>query len=78
MQLEFSEEAKSIICGVYRHYKGNLYEVICVGKLEKTLEDVVIYGSCAQPKEVWVRTVAEFLEHVDHEGHRVQRFLLVG
>jgi len=29
--------------GIYRHYKGNEYEVIGLAKHSKTLEDMVIY-----------------------------------
>jgi len=33
----------SIKLGVYRHYKGNQYEVIGFAKHSETLEDMVIY-----------------------------------
>ena len=33
----------AIPLGVYRHYKGNQYEVICFAKHSETLEDMVIY-----------------------------------
>jgi len=29
--------------GIYRHYKGNEYEVIGIGKHSETLEDLVVY-----------------------------------
>ncbi|HAT7875551.1 TPA: DUF1653 domain-containing protein, partial [Legionella pneumophila] len=29
--------------GIYRHYKGNLYEVIDVARHSESLEDMVVY-----------------------------------
>lgn len=29
--------------GVYRHYKGNLYQVLCVARHSETLEEMVVY-----------------------------------
>ena len=33
----------NLLRGVYRHYKGNTYEVIGFAKHSETLEDMVIY-----------------------------------
>ena len=43
----------NLVLGKYRHYKGAIYEVIALGKLEATLEDVVIYQGA--DGIVWVR-----------------------
>ena len=43
----------------YRHYKGNLYEVIAIAKHSESLEDMIIYKSLkdsatwARPKSMW-------------------------
>lgn len=50
--------------GLYRHYKGGLYEVIENGYLEETGEDAVIYRS-KETGKVWVRTNANWRESVE-------------
>ena len=30
--------------GKYKHYKGNLYNVIGIGKHSETLEDMIVYA----------------------------------
>ena len=32
---------------IYRHFKGNLYKVICIAKDSETLEDMVVYQGMA-------------------------------
>lgn len=50
-----------MIGGLYKHTKtGNIYNVICHGKLEHNLKQVVIYESL--DGEVWVRSLAEFYD----------------
>ena len=34
---------QSILPGVYRHYKGNRYQVLYLAKHSETLEDMVVY-----------------------------------
>lgn len=41
------------IAGVYRHYKGNLYRVLCVAKHSETLEDMVVYQDAIDEAKVW-------------------------
>jgi hypothetical protein len=60
----------------YRHYKGNVYEVLEIGLHTETEESVVIY----RPKEggqTWVRPLKMFLESVDTSLGRVPRFVEV-
>jgi len=38
----------------YRHYKGNVYKIIALGRHSETLEDMVVYQS-VETGEVWVR-----------------------
>ena len=55
------------IGGVYRHFKGNTYEVIAVGKHSETLESLVIYRALYGDGEVWVRPLTEFTGAVTRE-----------
>ena len=59
--------------GKYKHFKGNLYEVICVAKHSETEEPLVVY-KCEKDGSIWVRPLAMFVEKVEHNGQRVDRF----
>lgn len=62
--------------GIYKHYKGNLYEVIGVARHSETLEELVVYKATYQKegKNLWVRPKAMFLENVLVDGVGVKRF----
>lgn len=65
--------------GIYKHYKGNRYEVIGIAKHSETLEDIVVYRPLYENKtaDLWVRPMAMFLEEVDVDGTMVPRFRLI-
>lgn len=52
---------------VYRHYKGNVYEIIALAKHSETLEDMVVYKSVNDGK-TWVRPQKMWNEIVDKNG----------
>ena len=56
---------------VYRHFKGNYYEVLNVGVHSETEELVVIYKStnAKGDDDVWVRPLKNFLSEVDHKKY---------
>ena len=60
--------------GVYRHFKGNLYEVIGVASHSETLEPMVVYRALYGEHGLWVRPAAMFLETVTRDGVTVPRF----
>lgn len=62
--------------GLYKHYKGNIYEVIGVAKHSETLEDVVVYKATYQKdgENLWVRPLIMFLETVVIDGVEKNRF----
>lgn len=62
--------------GLYKHYKGNIYEVIGVAKYSETLEEMVVYKATYQKEEknLWVRPLAMFVETIIIEGKNVKRF----
>lgn len=64
----------SVPVGVYRHYKGTLYDCIGVGLEENTKEPVVIYVTHTGEKQIWARPLSEFLATVEFEGQLVPRF----
>ena len=64
--------------GLYRHYKGNEYEVIEVARHSETLEELVVYRALYGQRGLWVRPRAMFEESVELDGRRVPRFRYVG
>ena len=60
--------------GLYRHYKGNDYEVVAVARHSETLEPVVVYRALYGEGGLWVRPYAMFCEEVVVDGRAVRRF----
>ena len=60
--------------GKYKHYKGNEYEVIAVGKHSETLEEMVVYKALYGDGRIWVIPLKMFEEVVQVEGKKVPRF----
>ena len=64
--------------GVYRHYKGNQYEVIGFARHSETLEDMVIYKALYDEQDTWARPLFMWEESVEVGGKTVKRFEYVG
>ena len=60
--------------GIYRHYKGNDYEVISIAKHSETEETMVVYRALYGEYGVWVRPYEMFVESVELNGVKVPRF----
>ena len=60
--------------GLYRHYKGNLYEVIDTVRHSETLEPMTLYRALYGERGMWVRPAAMFEEEVVIDGLRQPRF----
>ena len=63
--------------GIYRHYKGNEYDVLSVAKHTETLEPLVVYRALYGDQDVWVRPLAMFQETVEVDGNIIPRFELI-
>ena len=64
--------------GLYRHYKGNRYEVIDIVHHSETEEELVLYRALYGEQSLWVRPLAMFAESVNVDGLTVPRFAYIG
>lgn len=69
--------------GLYRHFKGNLYEVVGIVRHSETVEEMVLYKALYESKEfgknaLWVRPLPMFEEMVIHKGEKIPRFTYLG
>ena len=62
--------------GIYKHYKGNLYELIYTARHSETLETMVVYKALYGEGELWVRPASMWEELVEVEGEMIPRFQL--
>lgn len=60
--------------GKYRHYKGNLYEVLGTAKHSETEEEFVVYRALYDNQGLWIRAKEMFMETVRIENREVLRF----
>ena len=64
----------SVSKGIYKHYKGNLYEVFDVAKHSETEEEHVVYRTLYGDYSLWVRPLTIFIETVELDGQQIARF----
>ena len=60
--------------GLYRHYKGALYEVIGTATHSESGEKLVVYRPCYGARALWVRPLSMFVESVSVDGRARPRF----
>lgn len=63
--------------GRYRHYKGNLYDVVGTVRHSETLEPMTLYRALYGEQGLWVRPAAMFGEDVVIDGTSTPRFTRV-
>ena len=64
--------------GIYRHFKGNKYELLFTAKHSETLEEMVVYRALYGDGGVWVRPAFMWEEEVVVDGTSVKRFTYIG
>lgn len=63
--------------GLYRHYKGPMYEVFMTAQHSETEEWMVVYKALYGEEGMWVRPYEMFVEKVEIKGKLVDRFTYI-
>ncbi len=63
--------------GIYKHYKGNKYELLYIARHSETLEDMVVYKALYGDGDIWVRPASMWDEMVEIDGKAVPRFKFI-
>ncbi|MES1966161.1 DUF1653 domain-containing protein [Psychrobacter sp. AH5] len=72
-----NSDSQTIPQGIYRHYKGNLYQVLHTARHSETEEPLVVYRCLYGEYGVWVRPLAMFSETITRDGKQIPRFELI-
>lgn len=64
--------------GLYRHFKGNYYQVIGTACHSETMEELVVYRALYGERGLWVRPASMWNELVERDGRIVKRFTYMG
>lgn len=64
--------------GIYRHFKGNLYEVLGTAKHSESLEEMVVYKALYDEGSLWVRPASMWDETIERDGTVYKRFTFIG
>ncbi len=65
---------KIIVGKIYKHYKGNIYKIIAIGKNSENLEEMIVYKS-TKDGQIWIRPKSMWNETIDNKG--TLRFTLI-
>ncbi|MCF7866639.1 DUF1653 domain-containing protein [Candidatus Woesearchaeota archaeon] len=68
--------------GKYKHFKGELVEVLYVAHHSETLEEFVVYKTLYDNRtfgkgSIWIRPKKMFLENIQRDGKIMKRFEFV-
>ena len=64
--------------GIYRHFKGNKYEVLGTAYHSESLEEMVVYRALYGDRKLWVRPANMWNETVTRDGKTHRRFTYLG
>ncbi len=64
--------------GIYKHFKGNKYELIDIATHSETLEKMVVYKALYGEGGLWVRPLSMWDEEIEKDGKKFKRFEYIG
>ena len=64
--------------GIYKHFKGNKYELIDIATHSETLEKMVVYKALYGEGGLWVRPLSMWDEEIEKEKKKFKRFEYIG
>lgn len=73
MSLRAPRASETVPPGLYRHYKGGLYQVLSSARHSETGEWFVVYRA-VHGRQTWARPVEMFRESIRVEGRLTLRF----
>lgn len=53
----------------FKHFKGNIYKIVCLAKDSEDLNDYVIYQGQYENKPIWTRKATDFFSEVDRKKY---------
>ena len=65
--IEDERSIQNLIGKVVRHFKGDLYIVLCEALESNTLKKQVVYKALYADNEVWIRDTDEFMSEVPED-----------
>lgn len=74
-----NNEVDNVEPGIYRHFKGRYYQVLCVAEHSETSEKLVVYQELHNGQKIYCRPISMFIDFVDNEkyDYRGPRFCRV-
>ena len=63
---------------IYRHFKGNTYQIDCIAYDSETGAEMVVYQALYGERGYWVRPAAMWTETVERDDYSGRRFTYIG
>ena len=76
--MTYEEAIQTIPSGRYRHFKGNVYEVIGIARHSEDESPVVVYRALYGDGGLWVRPAEMWKKTVTRDGVTYKRFTRIG